>query len=914
MNFSKAILVATLATLPLLSQAQTFTTYQAAKTALNQACLQKDFSEARKAYDEAVRIAGKDDWKRLEATMALLNNLTTAKDYKSVLELGLPAVQSCTDFTRAPWFIRPIFINTARAAVKEDAKDVIPKITAQLAKEPVSPQNIDCWTGVAKVLVDDALDQRKKQNGPNAQVHRVNGSTFGLWAGPLVIKGTYTIDALRLAEAETLLLKVMPQEGLTPELRLRRDEALLDGQLRAGQDEGQQTAMKRIADFVFTFQPATATDTNLMGNAVTKLFQFHEDRLEWNKGIELADRLGAKRADYFGADAPALEGRRIAYLLRANETDACWKKAALFAKRPMNAAVAEGYVIASKAIKRKPSSWNQSRSDALRLLRPAYGKRAQVDDEHRMEFLEQLFESAAILDDVPQMRTYFAEMRKIAEKRQALIDEDIRKEAEARAAKRPYTRNRPAPLPIPSPVLMRHGPMALREHYTEEAVYVYREQYKRSITWGLEYLLLAATAQIDDGQMKGAIEALTPAVTNVRYRADLRTAGKVLLARAQAKDVEDFAALVRSTCVTDNMTDDFAGFLKASDCLLKAVTRPEQIDYILALQKIVEEMKYPEVKATYTARYLPKAPRSADGALRTGFFDKLPKGEYFFPYATYSTIYRDKALKLLKSNPPPVLKPSDPAKGGQVAVAHDATGVHLYMLLKDPKAGDTLNGMNDGVNYEITVLPGGLTHYNQVFGSTRDTENKQQVEWDAPQIGRKLTRDYIFTDSTVTEDCHVFHTFVPWVMYYTRLPKNGSVWTFVICCSWAGEFRSVGGGAVHELGRGLKVTFEIPDEARDAIRKSVVKGAVGEYRRVRSIWENAEFWADPHMGDPAFFAKVVQPLLAELDEQAEIASSDKLTKAETDRLFKDYLTKWIDFRLYLDGLRADYLEKGLFQE
>ena len=914
MNFSKAILVATLAALPLLSGAQTFTTYQAAKTALDQACVRKDFTEAREICAEAVRLAGKDDWHRLEATMTLVNNLTTAKDYQTILEIGLPAVQSCADFTRAPWFIRPIFVNTARAAVKEGAKDVIPQITGQLAQEPVSPQNIECWTGTAKALVDDALDQRKKQNGPNAQVHRVNGSTFGLWAGPLVIKGNYTIDALRLAEAETLLLKVMPQQGLTSELRFRRDEALLDGQLRAGQEEGQQGAMKRIEDFVFSFKPATAGETNLMDRAVSKLFQCHEDRQEWDKGIEFADRLAARRADYFGTDAPTLEARRIAYLLRADENDAHRERAARFAKRPMTSAVAEGYVLASRAIKRNPNNWNQSRTDVLRLLRPAYERRAQLDDEHRMQLLEEIFESAAILDDVPPMRTTFAEMRQIAEKRQALIDEDIRKEAEARAAKKPYTRNRPKPLPIPSRVLVRHGPMALREHYAEEAAYVFREQYKRNISWGLEYLLLASTAQISAGQMKECVEALAPAVTNTRYRADLRTAGKVLMARARAKDVADFAALVRSTCRTDNMADDFAAFLKASDCLLKADSRPGQIDHILALQKIAEEMKYPEEKATYTARYLPDAPRSADSALRTGLFDKLPKCDCFLPHASYSTIYRDKALPLLKSNPPPSLRSADPKKGGQLAVAYDTTGVHLYLLLRDPHAADTLKGMNDGANYEITVLPGGLTHYNQVFGNTRDTRNKQQVEWDAPQFGRKLTRDYIFTDSSVTENCHVFHTFVPWVMYYTRLPENGSVWTFVICCSWADEFRSVGGGAVHELGRGLKVTFEIPDEARDAIRESVVQGAVGEYRRVRSVWENAEFWSDPHMGDPAFFNEVVEPLLADLDKQAEIASGDKRTKAEIDRLFKDYLAKWIDFRLYLDGLRASYLEKGLFRE
>lgn len=913
MKSKHVILCSILAVLPFLSGAQDFKDYREAKQALDHACAEKDLVQAKALYATTRKLAGENEWQKSETTMRLVQTLTNMGESQSVLDFGLPVVTSCTNFSLAPWPVRNIFYHTARAALAEGKMEIFKKQVDALAKEKVTPHSFNCWLDAARLLVDDAVSQRKKKSGNSAEEFRVGGSTFGLWQVPLDIKGRSSMSQLRLAEAENLLTKVMPQEDLTQEQRLRVDEMILDGQLRAGDDAGQRDAIKRIHDLVASFHPADVNGTNLMERAITKLFRFHEERMEWAEGIALADRLAASRSDYFGKDSPALEARRLVYHSRAGDDAAYRKGAAVFARRPMTPALMDGYLIGAEAIKFKPLNWPESRLQTARFLQPAYRDRMAVDEERRMKLLEALTDASFVSHDVPTMRSLFAEMKEIHEKRQALIDEDVRKEKEARAQKKPYPRNRPPRLVPAGWIYQKYGMEMMTEHVPSEAVYAFSRQFE-SQGWNASCQLWLAAARLAAGREKECVDGLSAFVTNANFQIVPRTAGKIIRARVLAKDEAEFKSLVRSTCLGGDVEKDFLGALQASKYLLEAGARPDQIGYLLALQEVIEGMKHPERKVVYTARYLPDAPRSADGALRTGLFEKRPEGDFFYPYATYSSIEREKARKLLKDNPPPVLVNPDPAKGGRLAVAYDSTGVHLYLKLDDPKAIDTLDGLNDGGGFEITVMPGEMTRYNQFFGNARDPENKQQVEWDSCQIGRKLTRDYIVTDSTVTKDAYVFHSFIPWVMYYTRLPENGSTWRFVICCSWAGQFRSAGGGSVHELGRGLQVTFDIPPAARDAIRAGVVRGAVGEYRRVRAKWENAEFWADPHIGDPAFFDKVVRPLLDDLDAQAKVASGDKLSKADVDRFFKNYLTKWIDFRLALDGLRADYLEDKFFEE
>ena len=170
-------------------------------------------------------------------------------------------------------------------------------------------------------------------------------------------------------------------------------------------------------------------------------------------------------------------------------------------------------------------------------------------------------------------------------------------------------------------------------------------------------------------------------------------------------------------------------------------------------------------------------------------------------------------------------------------------------------------------------------------------------------------------DCCQTDTATAGYTFMPWILFHDKMPVHGTRWRLVLAASWAGQFRSLGGGAVHELGRGLEITFDMPPDVAAKIRAGVVKAAAGEYRRLRRQWENAGFWSDPHMGDEPFAEAVVKPFLKTLDDAAATVedTSKPLAPEQVDKLFQEMVPQWADFRLKLDALRADYLETRFFQ-
>ena len=841
----------------------------------------------------------------------ILQNCERAKDYKALIEYGSPFVFSCTNFTTASWPQRRAFGQVSRAAIATGDIDLFKKMLGHLAKEKVTDQNFECWQSAARVLIDDAIAQKKKPAAEKAAIvagFREGSSTFGLWQAPLMIDGRLALDQLRLDEAENILLKVMPQKDLTPELLHRRDLALFDAQQRAGDEKGKQKAFERIHSFLFAYQPTNAPGTNMLSKAIETAFQFHEKRGEWTKGAALAHDLAAKRAAFLKGRVDTMLGRELAYRQLAGEDAAYQALLKTFSKRPLTDEVFDGYMDGAEIMFR---DFYEGREMVAVFLEPLYGIRAKLSPDQRFRLLEKLFKCAERRIDIDRLKAVFAEMRALREKRDKAITADDAAWKEARAKKQPYTRKRLRPFRISAWTLRSYAMAVFREHDNLEAIEAFRnlikEQPKSIDNW-----LRLGTAQLFADQKKEAVESLQVVATNLSCRADYRFSAMVLQAAAQARDEKDFTARVKKAFFGKDDVENFNLLRAASATLFDAGVTPEKIGYILALQKIGEEMKRPEVFATYEIGYLPRAPHTAGGALRSGLFEKLPKGDFFFPYATYSNIDKNKELALLKSKPAPELTKYEKGKEGFLVMAYDEVGVHLYIKLNDPNAGTTSVGLNNGASFEISIMPGDMTEYYQVFGNARDTVDRVEIEWDSPQKGRKLTRDYIATDSAVADDCYVFHTVIPWVACYTRMPEAGGIWRYVIACSWAGQFRTVGGGSVHEFGRGLRVRFPKAPADNPEIRRGIVEEAVGEYQRARGEWSTASFWSDPHMGDQPFYEEVVKPLLKELDEQAKIVKDGKADQKEIDRLYKDYLSRWIDFRLHIDELRVRYLKKRFF--
>lgn len=898
--------------LPVLAFAQEFKTFQEAEKAFNQAIHAKDFAKAASIAPAAKKLTTRN-WQRDQIDARLLQGCERANDYTNLTAYGLPLVTGCTNFSVASGTIRTACRQVAKAAIATGDLATFRKILDQLAKEEVTDENFTCWDSVARVLVDDALEQRKKPAKEKEELvagFREGSSTFGLWQVPLVIDGRLAIDRLRLDEAVNILTKVMPQGKLSEELRYRRDLALLDAQVRVGEEKGRLEAFRPIHAFLFSYEPSDRDGTNLLDKAIDRAFTFHRERDEWMDSANLAKELAAKRKDFLGGKADAMLGRELAYRYLAGE-DASYQKAlAAFTKMPMTPGVFNGYMEASDIMWRDPYS---GRDTVAIFLEPLYKIRARLNPDQRFRLLDKLFNCANRAQDVKKLKAVFSEMRALAKEREDEIKADDEAWKEARAKKQPYTRKGLRRMPLWAGAYRTYAQAVFYEHDNAEAIEAFKnlcaEQPKHADNW-----ICLATAQLFAGQKKECVESLKDIVTNTACRADWRFSALVIQAAAQARDAKDFTKRVKKAFFGKDDTENFNLLRAASARLFEAGANQRQIDYLLALQEIGEEMKHPEVRATYSIGYLADAPRTAEGALRSGLFEKLPKGDVFFPYATYTSINKQKEIALLKSKPEPELTKYEQGKEGFLVMAYDTTGVHLYIRLNDPDACKTLAGLNNGAGFEISIMPGDMTEYHQVFGNARDPVDRNEIEWDSPQKGRKLSRDYVRTDSAVAKDGYVFHTFIPWLACYTRMPAKDDIWRYVIGCSWAGQFRMAGGGSVHEFGRGLQVRFKDAPAERADVRRGMVEQAVGEYQRIRGEWSTASFWADPHMGDPAFHEKVVKPFLADLDAQAKIVTGGKADEKEIGRLYKDYLGKWIDFRLHVDDLRVKTLRERFFTE
>ena len=342
--------------------------------------------------------------------------------------------------------------------------------------------------------------------------------------------------------------------------------------------------------------------------------------------------------------------------------------------------------------------------------------------------------------------------------------------------------------------------------------------------------------------------------------------------------------------------------------------KPGEVWKVKALDRMVWDMKWPEERVSYTVKFDRNAPRTAEGALLAGYF-KSGTDDRFAPSRTYSTLNKKRELISLKANPQPSIHANEPGHELAFKAVYDMTGVHFYLKCNDPEAWRTKQGMADGAHFELTVLPGeGASEWYQTFMSAADPTDRVQIEWGQPWVGRPLSRDYMRNDSFVGEDCYVFHSFFPWILFTRQLPSDGTVWRGVISGSWGSAKGTFGGGKSHELGRGPRYVFEVTDEAAARMREGVVRQAVGAYRKVREDWAEVGFWEDVHLGDPAFYRDVVLPYIHELDIPASKVVRLTATPEDYAAFYEKYVDAWASFRMMLNRKRAEYLEAKMFKE
>ena len=388
--------------------------------------------------------------------------------------------------------------------------------------------------------------------------------------------------------------------------------------------------------------------------------------------------------------------------------------------------------------------------------------------------------------------------------------------------------------------------------------------------------------------------------------ADVKDAILALEKESGAKDGGEFATWV------------FAAVFQAFEPLM---TR-ENAKWLLAAREAEFALLHEEERVVHTVKFHPSAPRTAAAAEAGGLFDNGWFSPYrtetrFAPIQTYGWTRRDIVMNNLKCGPKPELAGvTGEGRSSEIIAVYDVTGVHVYTRFRDPSAAKFRLGEASGAGYEFSVWTG-EGGWNQVFTKTDAVKDLNEVEWDSLDYGHRPTVGSIVTDSTTTDEAFLFHTFVPWTHAYDRIPKDGDVWYTVMCAGIPAGTYVLGGGSVHEFGRGMRIRFAMNEEESRLVRRALVRRAAGDFLRFRAPWENIDMWEDDVLGDPAFYREVVKGWRDEREQAARALvrrPDGEVADAEYESLGAKYLRDWLDPRLTLGDLRVAWLNKKLFTE
>ncbi len=371
---------------------------------------------------------------------------------------------------------------------------------------------------------------------------------------------------------------------------------------------------------------------------------------------------------------------------------------------------------------------------------------------------------------------------------------------------------------------------------------------------------------------------------------------------------------------------NFAGFDKAfADMKLTSERKMELIRmvgnyYFMArrfedARKLNDEVmknmfREAETNKRYTVKYMADAPKTADAWSRTADYQNWNVMETrFAPYFGYD-VHNDKLL--LKDTELPKL--DDAYKTG-VQIVFDEYAVHIYARVDDPEADKVAQGIQNGPGLEWLFQPGADHAYHSMhFTSLPGTSDPHWVNWAGATKNYRLTYDGIKKDAVLTKKGFAAHIEIPWLYVYDRLPgkEHGDTWKIGLCV-WGKGTRSLG-GLVHELGRALKLDFQMTPEQRTALERTICVQAFARYNQIRQdaggIIQN---WNDYLLGDPEFYEKCLKDYIAELDEAGKKLMAPA-ADADIHAFYTKYVPQWAEINYMLDEKRAEYLKNKLFSK
>lgn len=822
----------------------------------------------------------------------VLGGLTLAAALSAGAAVEIPkSVSTCTNFTTCAQNVRNDFSATARKCAQAGDMAGFGRLMDALAKERMSDRVFDLWLKAANDLVAVGQEQSRKKPAVQTAVmagFREGGTTFGLWQGAEEIGKTpgqaYT------SAAANLLRRKLPEKGLSAAQRVMRDCEILAIQNRAGTESGKTEAAESVRAHVFALRPSTPAESNVFWKAVNASAAFALDRGKNAEYAAFAKEFRTKCADMLKKRAAGeWMARELGGYARVPDEARYRALKAEFLKRPVDGDFLAAVLAFRDTVVRPwtPPLW----PNVAEVAAPLFAARGRFAGNDRLQIDDLAFRIADAAGDIDGLRRAYADLLATAA---GMKKEDRPNLGLCNQDRTAFVRR-----------MNEIGDYAavvpeLEKTYDPRNVYG---------SWDL------AVACVRAGRGERAVQVCEALVTNKQVTADMAADARALRAWVQAKDEKD---LVAKLAATRGDRDDKAWFnaLRRAGRLYFTIDSTERrVTWLKAVVDASRALLWPEEKVEYTLVWMPDAPKSADSALRGDVFSKLKRENRLGTYSTWNAFSKNNELARLKSQPAPHTAADAEGKEGCVVACYDAAGLHFYAKFNDPEAWKARDGLANGFYVEYDFQPGGEApwHWNMI--TRADAMNVDQgAVWDSPRKGFKVGAEYIREDAVSTDTCHVFHLFVPWILCWNEFPMDGDVWRLVFVAGWAGQFGSLGGSNVHELGRGLHMRFDLPEAARKTMLRTLLRQAVKDYRLVRDKWENAAFWSDPDLGDPAFDKEVAAPFVAACDALAKECSDPALSDARAAEICATRLWDIADFRLALDQKRADYLKAKFFEK
>lgn len=851
---------------------------------------------------------------------------------------------SVTNLTTCSQSVR----NDLRAAVKASAAagdfstyDALLGLLKKNAGGKVSYGLFDIWKEAAWALAGFGDAQKKKKPAEQKEIiagFREGGTTFGFWqsADGLEMKP----DKAFLHAASAILTDQMPQEGLSADIQLRCANTLAWMHLKHGDKKSKGEAINRYRDTIIALQPVTMQDTNVVAGAVKPLLEVMCEMFLTEKFADVAVSLRENKGEFFNDRGMynALILIEAAGYHRAGKMDKYRKTIEEFRSVPLTEITPDNISLFILAMTRRTASTKETWKNIAEVVDPLVrDSRKLLGPVERMKLAGSVMQISSGLGDMRAYQNAYREIENIYASIKKAWDDENEREALARAREKaarekkepftPYVRDKslinPQHVNYPSYERGNYIRTLIKNGLDEDAIpQLELFLHNRNPDSYLDLIkIYAKTGQADKAAELDAVVQGTNTTAKLSHK--FTSAACVVYSRAKTPE-ELVAGLKALRPLSDadgkegetqvDKDKRFFSKLRAfSRVLFSFGSDEKRYPYIKALEKMTYDMLWEEEPVRYEVRYMADAPATAEGAYAADLFRKLPVENRMAKYNVYSQFSRDAEMKRVKSAEKPHINADAEGREAALVLAYSDNGLHFYGRFNDPDAWKVRDGIAGAPGFEYSIMPGEDMPWHWNSFSTSGPRVDYGVVWDSPRKNFKVGTEYFLEDSVVKQDCHIVHVFFPWAAFPYQLPDNGDTWRFALVGGWAGQFGALGGGAVHELGRAMQIKFAVPPEVRAKLKLALLRQAVKDYKSVRSQFENAEFWVDPHLGDRPFYDAVVEPFIKELDGVADRVCKEELSASDVDSLLKDYLFDLSDFRLSLDAKRAAWLKDSLFK-